>query len=155
MDLDYHLYTDSFVLIVSLLYHVFQNCCFCSIRKLDSYILQGCRSWSGRPGNCPTNIYKHKYNYYYFRMEICASLAILPDQCLICLTKVQLLPTSLIYVATVCVYIAILTLICSCNLNNSSLSYSTCCCSRSSDDWKYQVTPNSRTRLIVIYFIIN
>ena len=41
----------------------------------------------------------------------------------------------------------ILTLICSCNLNNSSLSYSTCCCSRSSDDWKYQVTPNSRTRL--------
>ena len=40
-----------------------------------------------------------------------------------------------------------LTLMCSCNLNNSSLSYSTCCCSRSSDDWKYQVTPNSRTKL--------
>ena len=33
---------------------------------------------------------------YYLRMEICASLAILPDQCLICLTKVQLLPPPLI-----------------------------------------------------------
>ena len=32
---------------------------------------------------------------YYLRMEICASLAILPDQCLICLTKVQLLPPPL------------------------------------------------------------
>ena len=28
-------------------------------------------------------------------MKICASLAILPDQCLICLTKVQLLPPPL------------------------------------------------------------
>ena len=47
----------------------------------------------------------------------------------------------------VATYIRTCTLICSCNLNNSCLSYSTCCCSRSSDDWKYQVTPNSRTRL--------
>ena len=44
-------------------------------------------------------------------------------------------------------YFISLTLTCSCNLNNSSLSCSTCCCRRSSDDWKYQVTPNSRTRL--------
>ena len=40
-----------------------------------------------------------------------------------------------------------LTLICSCSLSNSFLSYSTSCCRRSSDDWKYQVTPNSRARL--------
>ena len=33
---------------------------------------------------------------YYFRMEICASLAILPNHCLICLTKVQLFLTPLI-----------------------------------------------------------
>ena len=33
---------------------------------------------------------------YYLRMEICASLAILPDQCLTCLTKVQLLPPPLL-----------------------------------------------------------
>ena len=32
---------------------------------------------------------------YYLRMEICAFLAILPDQCLICQTKVQLLPPTL------------------------------------------------------------
>ena len=33
---------------------------------------------------------------YYLTMEICASLAIFPDQCLICLIKIQLIPTPLL-----------------------------------------------------------
>ena len=33
------------------------------------------------------------------------------------------------------------------NFNISSLSYSTCCCNKFNDAWKYQVTPNTITKL--------
>ena len=56
------------------------------------YITQGCRS---RSGNCLTNIYKNKYKLL-LDNQICAALAILPDQYFICLTNVQLLPTPLL-----------------------------------------------------------
>ena len=67
---------------------------------------------------------------------------------IICNAKTSSAGSILIMTFTSCTpHTQFLTFTCSCNFNNSSLSYSTCCCSRSSDDWKYQVTPNSRTKL--------
>ena len=43
-------------------------------------LVQGWRSRPGRPGNCPTNIYKKTSINCYLRMEMCASLTILPNQ---------------------------------------------------------------------------